>query len=64
MDSFHAQMKAEAQRLHDLDEAGKAAQINLNRLAKEDNPDAKANELQKQNEQEMQKQQEAPKALM
>ena len=36
MESFHAQMKAEAQRLNDLNEAGKAAQINLNKLAKED----------------------------
>ena len=36
MESFHAQMRAEAQRLHDLDKAGKAeAQINLNKLAKE-----------------------------
>ena len=37
MESFHAQMRAEAQRLHDLDKAGKAAQqIDLNKLAKED----------------------------
>ena len=37
MESFHAQMKAEAQRLHDLDKAGEAeAQIALNKLAKED----------------------------
>ena len=35
MESFHAQMKAEAQRLNNLNEAGKEAQINLNRLAKE-----------------------------
>ena len=32
--------------------------------AKEYNPDAKAKELQMQNEQEMQKQQEVPKAMM
>ena len=37
MESFHAQMRAEAQRLHELDKAGKAeAQIDLNKLAKED----------------------------
>lgn len=37
MESFHAQMRAEAQRLHDLDKAGKAeAQIDLDKLAKED----------------------------
>ena len=36
MESFHAQMRAEAQRLNELNEAGKEAQINLNRLAKED----------------------------
>jgi hypothetical protein len=36
MESFHAQMKAEAQRLNQLDKAGKAEQqIDLNRLAKE-----------------------------
>jgi hypothetical protein len=36
MESFHAQMRAEAQRLHELDKAGKAAaQIDLNKLAKE-----------------------------
>ena len=36
MESFHAQMRAEAQRLRELDKAGKAeAQINLNKLAKE-----------------------------
>ena len=35
MESFHAQMKAEAQRLNNLNEAGKAAQIDLNKLAKE-----------------------------
>lgn len=36
MESFHAQMKAEAQRLNDLNKAGKAeAQIDLNKLAKE-----------------------------
>ena len=43
MESFHAQMKAEAQRLNDLNEAGKAAQINLNKLAKE-NPKTFAKE--------------------
>ena len=32
--------------------------------AKDYDPDAKANELQKQNEQEIQKQQEVPKAMM
>lgn len=37
IESFHAQMKAEAQRLNQLDKAGKAEQqIDLNRLAKED----------------------------
>ena len=36
MESFHAQMRAEAQRLNNLDEAGKEAQIELNRLAKAD----------------------------
>ena len=36
IESFNAQMKAEAQRLYELDKAGKAAaQINLNNLAKE-----------------------------
>ena len=46
MESFHAQMKAEAQRLNDLNEAGKAAQINLNKLAKE-NPKVFAEEQSK-----------------
>ena len=36
MESFHAQMKAEAKRLSQLDDTGKAAQINLNNLAKAD----------------------------
>ena len=36
MESFNAQMKAEAQRLNNLDKAGKEAQIDLNRLAKEE----------------------------
>ena len=39
-------MRAEAKRLNELDEAGKAAQINLNRLAKED-PKAFAEEQSK-----------------
>ena len=39
MESFHAQMTAEAKRLQNLDEAGKEAQIELNKLAKE-NPKA------------------------
>ena len=35
IESFNAQMKAEAQRLYNLNEDGKTAQINLNNLAKE-----------------------------
>lgn len=47
MESFHAQMRAEAQRLHELDKAGKAeAQIDLNKLAKE-NPKVFAEEQSK-----------------
>ena len=36
MESFNAQMKAEAQRLYNLNEADKETQIDLNKLAKED----------------------------
>ena len=36
IESFNTQMKAEAQRLNNLDKAGKEAQIDLNKLAKED----------------------------
>ena len=36
IESFNTQMKAEAQRLNNLDKAGKEAQIDLNRLAKEE----------------------------
>ena len=35
IESFNAQMKAEAQRLYNLNEDGKTAQINLNNLAKD-----------------------------
>ena len=35
IESFNTQMKAEAQRLYNLNEAGKTAQIDLNKLAKE-----------------------------
>ena len=47
IESFHAQMKAEAQRLNNLNKAGKAeAQIDLNKLAKE-NPKTFAEEQSK-----------------
>ena len=47
-----------------LNDGAKTLAVKVIAAAKDYNPDAKANELQKQNEQEMQKQQETPKALM
>jgi hypothetical protein len=47
-----------------LNDGAKTLAVKVIAEAKDYNPDAKANELQKQNEQEMQKQQEAPKAMM
>jgi hypothetical protein len=47
-----------------LNDGAKTLAVKVIAEAKDYDPDAKANELQKQNEQEMQKQQEAPKAMM
>ena len=47
-----------------LNDGAKTLAVKVTAAAKDYNPEAKGNELQKQNEQEMQKQQEAPKSLM
>ena len=47
-----------------LNDGAKTLAVKVIAEAKDYNPDAKANALQKQNEQEMQKQQEVPKAMM